>query len=96
MGTLMLGITPTVFLHRIAANHIDSVDILKKGCCNHISKATIHCSLENSAAYSPFIFSIAAPSVLPILNCIIPIPLYKNNFYSIHHFYCELRGPPSC
>ena len=96
MGTLMLGITPTIFLHRIAANHTDAVDVLKKGYGNHFSKANFHCNLDNSVAQSPYIFFINAPAKQLVLICANPIALYKNNIYLSHNFYCELRGPPYC
>lgn len=96
MGTLMLGITPTIFLHRLAANHRDAAFTDKNKQGPHISKVSFHCNLESSVAHSPFIFIIAAPVYITVLSVAPHITIYKNNFFSRHHFYCELRGPPSC
>lgn len=96
MCTLVLGITPKIFLHNIAANHLDTSLSKKKCSATTISKATFNCNVENSVAHSPYIYFIAAACFTPILNGIEPTAIYKKSFFSRCHFYCELRGPPFC
>ena len=92
----MLGITPKIFLHKFAANHKDNTITLKKTAETNITKAGFNCNVENSVAYSPFTYFITATVYRPIINGSSPISFFRNSFFTNHHFYCELRGPPFC
>ena len=91
-----LSITPIIFIHSLVANHKDVYIGLKKDGDQKISKATFNCNIENCVAYSPFIPAIGIPKYAAVKHFISLDIFYKNNFYSRHHFFCELRGPPFC
>ena len=89
------GITPVILLHNLIADHTDVSyhDAQLKG--TQVSKSGINCHCESFVVEAQFLntfkpISLIAPDVLPsLLNT-----FYKSNFYSQHHFFAELRGPP--
>lgn len=91
-----LSITPVIFLHSLAANHKDVPVGFKKDNTQKISRATFNCNIENCVAQSPFIPAIEVPKYTVVNHFISLTSFYKNDFYSRHHFFCELRGPPTC
>ena len=91
-----LSITPVFFLHTLVANHKDGYVGLKKDNTQKISKSTLNCNVENCVAHSPFVPTIDVTKNEIAKHFINLNIFYKNDFYSRHHFFCELRGPPFC
>ena len=91
-----LSITPIFFLHALVANHKDGYVGFKKDNVQKIGKATFNCNIENCVAQSPFIPIIEVTKYESAKKIISLNEFYKNGFYSRHHFFCELRGPPFC
>ena len=89
------SITPKNILHHIIASHEDDICLLTNHDLTSVHKAGFHCSCENLVAESPFIETIVfhelkAPIVFSVFAA-----RDGYHFYSIHHFFAELRGPPA-
>ncbi len=97
LSLFALAVTPVSWLHDALAHHQDV-------CYHHfdekgkiITKADINCHCLSFVAEAQFInngypsFHLATPA--PISSSC--IGFYAVHFYSQHHFYSELRGPPS-
>ncbi|MEP6713848.1 MAG: hypothetical protein ABJA37_15585 [Ferruginibacter sp.] len=94
IGVFALSITPVIVLHKIAANHKDISYANKQQKGDQYSKAGINCNCINFVAEAPFINTFSPinftfpKSVSSFTN------YYRETFYSQHHFYAALRGPP--
>ncbi len=91
-----LSITPTKILHTLFADHKDAKEISTHASNElAISVALYHCQCDNLVVESPFSLQLN-----PIFTEVLELTINNNSaresdFYSIPHFYSELRGPPS-
>lgn len=91
-----LSITPTKVLHFFFANHKDAnITNTKNSKTPVISIAMFNCQCDNLVVESPFTLQYQPiETVIPELF-FINNPATKSSFHCIHHFFFELRGPPS-
>ena len=95
MAVFALSITPKKTLHTWLADHTDQVPGKSSGHATTIGVAGYHCNIDNLVAESPFSLS-ATPLLSPVINRVISqYQQAETGFYSRHHFYAELRGPPA-
>ena len=91
-----LGITPVSLLHDVLAHHTDVCYHQFNAKGKLITKADINCHCISFVAeanfinaHQPVIIASYPPLLAPHFTFLM-LP-----FYSQHHFYSELRGPPS-
>lgn len=93
--TFVLSITPKKLLHTWLANHRDQPTKAAHNQSTSIDVAGYHCNVDNLVAESSFEQTLAEFH----LKCPQVFSSFKGelsySFYSLHHFYSELRGPPS-
>jgi nitrogenase subunit NifH len=95
MFIFTLSITPVTFVHNLFAHHRDVKIVHNHTKTSEIAIAGINCNTENFVGENNFILSY---SPLLLLTAFIPslyLDGYTRSFYSQHHFFAELRGPPS-
>lgn len=89
-----IAITPVALLHTLSANHRDISYADKNQQGDQYAKAGVSCKTIDFVAEAQF---LAAQGTL-IIAATKPAASYNsffaNAFYSRHHFYAELRGPP--
>ncbi len=93
---LALSITPRIILHNLVANHRDGGFSTPNSKQTEVSKAGFNCHFDDLVAESPFIATEEIQVAPPLLSFKLLIQFSKISFFSRHHFYAELRGPPSC
>jgi len=88
------SITPKNILHHIIASHQDDICLVTNHDTTNIHKAGFHCRCENLVAESPFIESVTFQDLkAPIIFSVFAGRVVYD-FYNLHHFFAELRGPP--
>ncbi|MEO7485575.1 MAG: hypothetical protein ABIU77_00685 [Ferruginibacter sp.] len=89
-----IGITPVAILHTLSANHTDISYADKNQQGDQYAKAGVSCKTIDFVAEAQF---LAAPGT-NIAAISKPLSVYNSffasTFYSRHHFYAALRGPP--
>jgi len=99
LATLMLAVfafsvTPKILLHNLVADHKDTPIKSNHSNQEQISKAGFNCNCDNLVVESPFVNDFT-PVDLSIEKQFAKQKIFfKNNFFSLQHFYFELRGPP--
>ncbi len=96
IGSFALSITPKKILHNWIADHQDRVPVAVQDLGSKtVAMAGYHCNVDSLVVESPFqLFAYTSPQNESILfGLVIVEPLAS--FFSLHHFYSELRGPPS-
>ena len=89
------SITPKNILHHIIASHQDDICLISNHEITNVHKAGFHCSCENLVAESPFIESVSFQELkAPVLFSVFA-GRAGFDFYNLHHFFAELRGPPA-
>lgn len=89
-----LSITPVFFVHTMFASHKDKVNSTSaKGY--QLSPGGFNCNCEDFVAEGQYlndgqIISINIPQAFSVYN-----EKAGYTFFSQHHFYSELRGPPA-
>ena len=91
---LVFGITPIRVFHDILTDHIDKNSQHQHKHQSEIAKASFNCHIEGFVADKNYTYTIDT-----IGNyCLSIHNIYQvrntKGFYSQHHFYAELRGPP--
>ena len=94
ISVFVLSITPKKTIHSWIADHIDQSSTSASNQRTMIAVYGYHCNTDNLVAESPFNifiqpFLFTAPSICSVERGVIIF-----SFYSLHHFYSELRGPP--
>lgn len=94
-----LSITPKKVLHDAVANHIDTQ--ATTGSFNYkvplLSKASIHCPIDNLVVISPFENTLTATPTFIFSFCCIKNSKPQKSFHSAKYIIVGLRGPPfSC
>jgi hypothetical protein len=91
-----LGVTPKLFLHKLAANHKDGIGRLSQQKDRvTIQKAFFSCDCNDIVAESPFlddhsaVFVPAPPVYRQEATLLIPL------LHATGLFFFELRGPPA-
>ena len=91
---LALSITPVIILHTLTANHKDVSYANKQQSGNQYSKTGINCNCINFVAEASFINTFTLNNFTAPKWVLVFSNYYREIFYSQHHFYPELRGPP--
>jgi hypothetical protein len=92
---IAISITPTSIYHDLFADHTDTVIIHEHLHDTEVTRAGIDCDNLGFVADKNYLFS------MDLLDIVCPAPtvVFHNNpyqqFFSQHHFYAELRGPPT-
>jgi hypothetical protein len=90
-----LSNTPKILIHDLIAKHRDYLSWNHDIKGPQVNKAGFNCHFENFVAESPFIYVCTAiENIIPSHFAIARSNLAKS-FFSQHHFFCELRGPPN-
>ncbi len=78
----------------MVADHRDGGGYHNSSKVPQLSQQDFNCHFDNLVVESPFV----PVSVIAIVYIRLPYSLQKeylsSDFYSLHHFYTELRGPP--
>ena len=94
LGIFLLAITPTVVFHNALANHHDENIEHHHTKTHEIAKASINCHWDNMVCEQVFLNNAALISIaVPFFCEAKPFDIYSS-FFSRHHFFAELRGPP--
>lgn len=89
------SITPVIVLHNLFADHSDIVINHNHIKSNEVAKAGINCHIESFVAERNFIASYTPLHLSYPANYSEFFSRYVLAFYSQHHFFAELRGPPA-
>jgi len=90
-----IGSSPKIFFHDLLAKHKDTIGCTKNHHSTAVHKQGINCHFDDLVVTAPF---VPTPSVV---DCALTLSFQKPedhftiDFYSQHHFFSELRGPPS-
>ena len=89
-----LSIAPVFFVHTLFASHIDKKNTTSS-TGYQLSESGYNCKCEDFVAEGQFLndaqsISITIPIAFSIFN-----ETAGYTFFAQHHFYSELRGPPS-
>jgi hypothetical protein len=88
------SITPKNILHHIIASHQDDICLITNHDITNVHQAGFHCSCENLVAESPFISCVSFQGLkAPVIFSVFAGGIVYD-FYNLHHFFAELRGPP--
>lgn len=94
IGIFAFSITPKKTIHRWIADHKDQSLANAAQHGNMVGIAGYHCNTDNLVTDTPFNLYIHPL----LLTAPAAISVYRGDmtasFYSLHHFYSELRGPP--
>ncbi len=90
-----MAITPAMFFHNMLAGHHDENIEHHHKRTNEIAKASINCHWDNMVCEQSFLNNSTVISIATPFFCEAkPIASYSA-FFTQHHFYAELRGPPA-
>jgi hypothetical protein len=92
---LVISITPVTLYHDLLSDHIDKNIQHKHSDQTEVATGSVNCHMDGFVADKNYTFTIESFDFrCPGITCLYihkPAP----DFYSQHHFYAELRGPPS-
>lgn len=89
------SITPSIVLHNMLADHHDETLHHHHSQSNELAKAGANCHFDTLVCEASYLNNIVPISIKPpIFDEALYISSYPT-FYSQHHFYAELRGPPA-
>ncbi|HLK30081.1 MAG TPA: hypothetical protein VKT28_15985 [Puia sp.] len=89
------SVTPKILLHNLVADHRDTPRSHNNSKEQQLSKTGFNCNCDNLVVESPFVNDYVEIDLSVTQNFSGQKIAYENNFYSLHYFYFELRGPPS-
>jgi hypothetical protein len=89
------SITPKIILHDIVANHKDTPFQSNHNQTAQLSAAGFSCNCDNLVVESPYTKDFNALQIKTILFFKSHFADVVSSFYSQHHFYSGLRGPPA-
>ncbi|MDQ6814784.1 MAG: hypothetical protein M3040_13690 [Bacteroidota bacterium] len=95
MCIFALSITPSVVFHNLFSTHKDHDIAHNHTHSNEIAKAGINCHFNNLVCKNHFIILSTAPSSASKDFSARAMITSAQHFYSQHHFFAELRGPPT-
>lgn len=91
--TLTLSITPVFFVHTLFAKHTDNTtDTQSTGY--HLTEGGFNCKCDDFVAEAQFLNDAEYIPLKIIKYFSVFNGSHSYHFYSQHHFYSELRGPP--
>jgi len=89
------SITPAITIHNLFSAHTDREIQHHHKHISEIAAAGFNCHLDNFVSNSNFI-NFFTPLTFELLNnSPVSLIVKDQTFFSQHHFYAELRGPPS-
>jgi hypothetical protein len=91
---LAINITPVAFYHDVFSGHTDADVEHNHSYDSEVAVAGVNCHngdflADNNPVISIPLFSVKCPVVTYTF-----VSKPSVDFYSLHHFYAELRGPP--
>jgi hypothetical protein len=89
------SITPKIILHNIVANHKDTPFQSGDNASAQLYAAGFNCNCDNLVVESPFTSDFNPLEIKAIIFFKPHFAEIITSFYSQHHFYSELRGPPA-
>jgi len=90
-----LCVTPKKTLHDLVANHKDSPFASSTSAQQLSSNSGFRCNCDDLVVESPFLSDLPSLEINPALGFSSPVMMPVDDFRFLHHFYFELRGPPS-
>lgn len=92
---MAISITPVSVYHDLFSDHTDSNIIHNHSHQSEVAKAGFDCDSAGLVADKNYWFTITFVNfTCPGIACIFYKKTFQD-FYSQHHFYKELRGPPA-
>ena len=88
------SITPSIAIHNLFAHHTDKDIQHHHAQTNEVATAGYNCHFDNLVCEGSFLSSINIILEKPVVTVTIYRAAYSKSFYSLHHFFTELRGPP--
>lgn len=90
-----LAITPSVVFHNMLAHHTDETIQHHHKKSREVANAGINCHWDNLVCEGSFLNDFSPVNISGPLNFGATYAPSFHAFYSQHHFYAELRGPPA-
>ena len=90
-----LNITPATVLHDLFFDHTDYDVVHNHKHANEVAKAGVNCHFNSFVCQPNFVPLFTSIKLNPPDNTAGCLIFRMVNFYSLHHFYAELRGPPT-
>lgn len=88
------SITPAIVFHDLFSAHADYDIVHNHKHNSEVAKAGINCHFDSFVGKTSFV-NLFTPFNFEPHNINTAFLIIRNqNFYSQHHFYAELRGPP--
>ena len=91
---LAFSITPAVTFHNLFSAHEDHDIVHKHTHSSEVATAGINCHFDSFVGNTNFIRFFTPSTTAPEIIVSDFLNVTIENFYSRHHFYAELRGPP--
>ena len=92
---LLMSITPVAFLHNLISDHEDTVVIHNHSHENEFANAGFNCHTDGFVADRNYWISFTRLTFVPPVITSVYQDRLLPDYYAQHHFYAELRGPPS-
>jgi len=89
------SITPKIILHNIVADHKDTPFQSSHNSSAQLFAAGFNCNCDNLVVESPFTNDFNPLQLKAAIFFKLHFADVITDFYSQHHFYSELRGPPA-
>jgi hypothetical protein len=90
-----LSITPAVVFHDLFSGHTDYKVQHHHKHTNEIAIASVNCHFDSFVCSHSFVNLYTPVTFDPVINLNTFLAVESREFYSEHHFYAELRGPPT-
>jgi len=90
-----LCVTPKIALHDLIADHKDSPFASATSSQQLSSNSGFRCNCDDLVVESPFVSDCVPVEITPVKTYARHFITPAENFRFLHHFYFELRGPPS-
>src|SRR4051812_10070887 len=91
----VLCVTPKKALHDLIADHKDSPFAAISSAQQLSSNSGFRCNCDDLVVESPFISDFAPIEIVVATGYAEHVAATSDDFRILHHFYFELRGPPS-
>jgi hypothetical protein len=96
IGVFAISITPAILLHNLFSDHVDTKVHHNHTLTSEVSTAGVDCHCESFVAETNFLYAIPSLGIEPLEAPASVYVVHSNqSFYTQHHFYAELRGPPA-
>jgi len=86
---------PKKTLHDLIADHKDAPFASTETAQQHLSVSGFRCNCDDLVVESPFVSDILPIEITGAASYVSHNTVAADDFRFLHHFYFELRGPPS-